>query len=357
MSDLLLKIRQCKRSGGTKIDISGLGLSSIPSELLELTSLESINISNNSLNGIDKISIFRNLKELIASNNNISVIPDTLQTISSLETLRLDGNPIAVSSPGLAVAFGSDIQKEFGTYFGKAASPSGGASPFLGSGLNDAASLRKKIAELQIEVNQLKQGSGSEKPATLDNQRNWLSPGGGGGFGGGMMERPTTASSQAKKVQDIQEELDIEKNNNKRLQTEVNLLKAEVSKNVMINATSPAHGQGRINGIPGVREIDMDELEIGEQIGQGGFSVIKKAMWRGTETATKIIFDPVMTDDLLEEVTNEVRMLSILRHPNIVLLMGISTKPPNMAIMFENVSKGCLFNYLHLSHDEIEMSI
>jgi hypothetical protein len=49
--------------------------------------------------------------------------------------------------------------------------------------------------------------------------------------------------------------------------------------------------------------------------------------------AIKIIFDPVLTDDLVEEITNEVRMLSILRHPQIVLLMGVSTKPPNMAIV------------------------
>lgn len=81
--------------------------------------------------------------------------------------------------------------------------------------------------------------------------------------------------------------------------------------------------------------------------------MIKKGSWRGTEVAVKIIFDPVMTDELLSEVTNEVRMLSILRHPNIVLLMGIATKPPNMAIVFENVPMGCLFNFLHMSKQEI----
>ncbi len=69
--------------------------------------------------------------------------------------------------------------------------------------------------------------------------------------------------------------------------------------------------------------------------------------------AVKIIFDPVMTDELLQEVQNEVTMLSILRHPNIVLLMGISTKPPSMSIIFENVPLGCLFNYLHLSKIDI----
>ncbi len=62
-----------------------------------------------------------------------------------------------------------------------------------------------------------------------------------------------------------------------------------------------------------------------------------------------------MTDDLLSEISNEVRMLSILWHPNIVLLMGISTKPPNMAIIFENVQKGCLFDVLHVQKQDFDI--
>lgn len=80
-------------------------------------------------------------------------------------------------------------------------------------------------------------------------------------------------------------------------------------------------------------------------------------MWWGTDVAIKIIFDPVMTDDLLAEITNEVWMLSILWHPNIVLLMGVSSKPPNMAIVFEKVSKGCLFDILHLHKGDFDVKI
>jgi len=64
-----------------------------------------------------------------------------------------------------------------------------------------------------------------------------------------------------------------------------------------------------------------------------------------------------MTDELLAEITNEVRMLSILWHPNIVLLMGVSSKPPNMAIVFEKVSKGCLFDILHLNKSDLDVKI
>lgn len=41
-------------------------------------------------------------------------------------------------------------------------------------------------------------------------------------------------------------------------------------------------------------------------------------------------------------------MQSILRHPNIVLLMGIVPQTSNIVIVFENVAQGSLYNLLHL---------
>jgi len=35
--------------------------------------------------------------------------------------------------------------------------------------------------------------------------------------------------------------------------------------------------------------------------------------------------------------------------------MGISTKPPNMAIVFENVQKGCLFDVLHVQKQDFDI--
>lgn len=84
---------------------------------------------------------------------------------------------------------------------------------------------------------------------------------GPGGFG---MDRPTTAASQAKQLQDSQEELKIEWTNNKRLTSEIQSLKAELSKNSMISGSTSS--EGRIN-CSGVREIDLDEISLGEQLG------------------------------------------------------------------------------------------
>jgi serine/threonine protein kinase len=63
--------------------------------------------------------------------------------------------------------------------------------------------------------------------------------------------------------------------------------------------------------------------------------------------ALKKIFNPNITAELMQEIDNEIEMLSTLRHPNIVLLMAVTTKPPNLYIATEYVSKGSLYDLLH----------
>ena len=109
--------------------------------------------------------------------------------------------------------------------------------------------------------------------------------------------------------------------------------------------------------VPGVREIQMKDLEIGAQIGQGGFSVIHKGLCNGTPVAIKKIFDPNITDALLEEIQNEIIMQSILRHPNICMLMGVMPQIPNIVIVFENVDQGSLFDLLHMKKNLVNLSM
>ena len=67
-------------------------------------------------------------------------------------------------------------------------------------------------------------------------------------------------------------------------------------------------GAGRLPAVPGVREITIDDIEIGEKIGQGGFSTIHVGKLNGTPVAIKKIFDPRLTDELLNEIQNEIVM-------------------------------------------------
>jgi len=286
-------------------------------------------------------------------NNKISALPESILELDKLENLRLEGNTIAVTNAGLSCVFGAKkVQDALKAYFEEQKDSSGSISPtkpgFLSSGtnLNDAAFLRKKIAELQMEITELKVGSSSSGALRpIEEQKNWLSSGSGA--------RPVTASSQLKKIKELEDDLKIERGNNKKLSSEVDMLKSEISKAKIL--TSTAGEEGTIGSIPGVMEIPYEELEMEDQIGQGGFSVIKQGRWRSTDVAIKIIFDPVITEDLIAEIRNEVQMLSLLRHPKIVLLMGMSSKPPNLAIVFEHMPRGCLFDLLHTTTASISL--
>jgi serine/threonine protein kinase len=107
--------------------------------------------------------------------------------------------------------------------------------------------------------------------------------------------------------------------------------------------------------VPGVREITRNDIHIAEQIGQGGFSVIHKGLLNGTPVAIKKIFDPNITNELLAEIQNEIVMQSILRHPNIALLMGCCPSIPNIIIVYELVDNS-LFQVLHMKRN-IEISL
>lgn len=96
-----------------------------------------------------------------------------------------------------------------------------------------------------------------------------------------------------------------------------------------------------------IMEIKFSQLEVGEQISMGGFSTIHKGSYKGLKVAIKKTFNPKITDDLLHEFSNEINMLAKFRHPNIVLLVGICSIPPTLAIVTELIERGSLYDLLH----------
>ena len=72
MADIKLKIRHAKRGNEKTLDLSGFGMIELPADILQLTMLEVLNVSNNKLTSLRKIESLPNLRVVDASNNNIS---------------------------------------------------------------------------------------------------------------------------------------------------------------------------------------------------------------------------------------------------------------------------------------------
>ena len=136
---------------------------------------------------------------------------------------------------------------------------------------------------------------------------------------------------------EIKDELELEKIKVNRLQAEINRLK---NIKETMNTKNILHF---------VNKISFNSLGLGKKIGQGGFSEIYESQWLGIPVAVKVIFDPKITEELLEEFNNEIEKLFILRHPYIIQLYGITDKEKSqkLAVITELAPKGSLFDYLH----------
>ena len=53
-------------------------------------------------------------------------------------------------------------------------------------------------------------------------------------------------------------------------------------------------------------EIAYDELEVGEQLGAGGYGEVHKAVWKGTEVAVKVMASDKITKDMEKSFKDEV---------------------------------------------------
>ena len=76
--------------------------------------------------------------------------------------------------------------------------------------------------------------------------------------------------------------------------------------------------------------VKFKEIKLEKQVGEGSFGVVYKALFRGASVAVKRmrpVFSELTNKDI-EEFNKEAYMMSRLRHPNIVLVMGISYVDP-----------------------------
>jgi len=102
-----------------------------------------------------------------------------------------------------------------------------------------------------------------------------------------------------------------------------------------------------------VHNIEYEDLDVREQVGGGGYSLVFRGFWKGCPVAIKRWFDPKLTEAQIQEFREEVMILNELKHPNIALMIGACQKLPNLSIVMEYLPK-CLHEILHESTIEVD---
>jgi predicted Ser/Thr protein kinase/Ca2+-binding EF-hand superfamily protein len=97
---------------------------------------------------------------------------------------------------------------------------------------------------------------------------------------------------------------------------------------------------------PRMDDLRRSEIQLGAEIGSGGFSTVYKAIVRGHPVAVKILKGDV-TEEVREEFDSEVAILVMLDHVNVVRLVGSISERDQLCIVTELCSNGSPFDLLH----------
>ncbi|CAD6267476.1 unnamed protein product [Miscanthus lutarioriparius] len=102
-------------------------------------------------------------------------------------------------------------------------------------------------------------------------------------------------------------------------------------------------------------EILWEDLDIGEQIGQGSCGTVYHALWYGSDVAVKVFSKQEYSEEVILTFRQEVSLMKKLRHPNILLFMGAVTSPQRLCIVTEFLPRGSLFRLLQKSATKLDV--
>lgn len=94
--------------------------------------------------------------------------------------------------------------------------------------------------------------------------------------------------------------------------------------------------------------IESKSLQIQRRIGYGGFGEVFLAQWNGTQVAVKMLLR--MEPDHIEAFAKEMALLAKMRHPNVLLMVGMVLESGHQALITEYCSAGSLFDAIHREH-------
>ncbi|GMH70241.1 hypothetical protein TL16_g05360 [Triparma laevis f. inornata] len=100
-------------------------------------------------------------------------------------------------------------------------------------------------------------------------------------------------------------------------------------------------------------EIPFKEINLKSRIGGGQFGDVYHGEWLDTEIAVKIPKTEASADEM-KKFLREVKLMSMIHHPNIVLFLGACITMPDICLVMEYLPRGSLFDYIHKKEEEGE---
>ena len=96
--------------------------------------------------------------------------------------------------------------------------------------------------------------------------------------------------------------------------------------------------------------IDYNEIKKERPIGKGGMGELYLGEWQGKQIAIKKIkLNYIKNNMLSNKFINEINIIASMRHPNILLFMGVTIDNNTYYMITEYLPNGSLHEYLHLS--------
>ncbi|XP_027363160.1 serine/threonine-protein kinase STY46-like isoform X2 [Abrus precatorius] len=109
-------------------------------------------------------------------------------------------------------------------------------------------------------------------------------------------------------------------------------------------------------GKSGDWEIDRKLLKLGEKIASGSCGDLYRGVYLGEDVAVKVLRSDQLNEALEDEFTQEVAILRLVHHKNVVRFIGACTNCPHLCIVTEYMPGGSLYDYLHKNHNVLELS-
>lgn len=99
--------------------------------------------------------------------------------------------------------------------------------------------------------------------------------------------------------------------------------------------------------------IDADTIKWGPVVSRGSYGEVFRGLWRGASVAIKKLHGADSAEEDVRSFADEIALLAMLRHPHIILFLGVCIEADSLALITEYMDCGSLGDIIHQSGNEI----